>query len=109
MLMHMMEEFMDDVLYESSKLARHRESQTLEASDLLLYLERHHDISAPGYDSLESKAVSKKPATTGTTGTGSSATTNNTQSSSIDEHNKRLFQVQRAAAAVAQHTTGSRR
>ena len=47
-LMQFTDEFVDDLLNNACKLTMHRDSTTLEASDLLLYLERDHDITVAG-------------------------------------------------------------
>ena len=89
-LMHIADEFVDDLLGNACRLAKHRDSPTLEASDLLLYLEREHDITVPGYENLEDKIV-RKPST---------SNSQQPSTSVVDAHSRRMIQVQRASNSI---------
>lgn len=84
-LLHSCDEFIEDLLSNACKLAKHRSSENLEASDMLLYLERYHDISFPAYESLEDKAAATTP-------------TASASSKGLDEHARRMAHVQRASS-----------
>ena len=43
----------------SAQIAAHRKSKQLEAKDVLLYLDRHHDLWLPGYSKEEFKPPKK--------------------------------------------------
>lgn len=94
-LMQFTDEFVDDLLNNACKLTMHRDSTTLEASDLLLYLERDHDITVAGYENLEDKVVHKSAGGQHTT----SAAGGNPVAT--DEHSRRLAQIQRASNSIA--------
>lgn len=87
LMIQVIEEFLDDVIKEGCKNAKHRGSQTLEAPDMTLYLERYHEILACGFQNIENSAIKRIPANA-TGGT--------------DEHAKRLFHAQRAAITQPQ-------
>ena len=89
-LIHFTDEFTDDLLENACRLARHRDSTTLEASDLLLYLQREHDITVDGYQNLEDKVPLRKG------GIGTSM-----QAMGTEEHARRASQAQRASTAVS--------
>jgi transcription initiation factor TFIID subunit TAF12 len=90
-LLHSADEFIEDLLSNACKLAKHRGSENLEATDMLLYLERYHDISFPAYESVEEKAASANPATASSTSKGP------------DEHARRMAHVQRASSSMPSH------
>ncbi|KAF8331901.1 transcription initiation factor TFIID subunit A-domain-containing protein [Cantharellus anzutake] len=48
-LLDVASEFLDSVTNFSSRLARHRSSDSLDVKDLQLHLERHHQIRIPGF------------------------------------------------------------
>jgi len=63
--MEVADEFIDSVLQQSCKIARHRKGQMLEVRDVQLHLERNWNIRIPGYSSEEVKNVRKYNPTPG--------------------------------------------
>jgi histone H3/H4 len=59
LLMEVADEFIDSVLQQSCKIARHRKGQMLEVKDVQLHLERNWNIRIPGYSSEEVRSVKK--------------------------------------------------
>ena len=59
LLMEVADEFIDSVLQQSCKIARHRKGQMLEVRDVQLHLERNWNIRIPGYSSEEVRSVKK--------------------------------------------------
>ena len=59
LLMEVADEFIDSVLQQSCKIARHRKGQMLEVRDVQLHLERNWNIRIPGYSSEELRSVKK--------------------------------------------------
>jgi transcription initiation factor TFIID subunit 12 len=59
LLMEVADEFIDSVLQQSCKIARHRKGQMLEVRDVQLHLERNWNIRIPGYSSEEVRNVKK--------------------------------------------------
>jgi transcription initiation factor TFIID subunit 12 len=59
LLMEVADEFIDSVLQQSCKIARHRKGQMLEVRDVQLHLERNWNIRIPGYSSEEVRGVKK--------------------------------------------------
>jgi transcription initiation factor TFIID subunit 12 len=57
--MEVADEFIDSVLQQSCKIARHRKGQMLEVKDVQLHLERNWNIRIPGYSSEEVRNVKK--------------------------------------------------
>lgn len=55
----MADEFVDNVVVAACKLARLRDSSTLEVKDIQLILERNYNIRIPGYASDELRAIRK--------------------------------------------------
>jgi transcription initiation factor TFIID subunit 12 len=64
LLMEVADEFIDSVLQQSCKIARHRKGQMLEVKDVQLHLERNWNIRIPGYTRDEVKNVKKHIPTT---------------------------------------------
>lgn len=60
MLLEIADDFVDNVLEHSARLAKHRGSETLEPQDVLLHLERHWDIHIPGYGGEEVRQFPEK-------------------------------------------------
>nr|CAB3266789.1 transcription initiation factor TFIID subunit 12-like [Phallusia mammillata] len=63
MLMQITDDFIENVVAASCELARHRKSNTLEAKDIKLHLEKHWNITVPGYSSDEIRTVKKSVTT----------------------------------------------
>jgi transcription initiation factor TFIID subunit 12 len=63
--MEVADEFIDSVLQQSCKIARHRKGQMLEVRDVQLHLERNWNIRIPGYSSEEVRNVKKYTPTQG--------------------------------------------
>jgi transcription initiation factor TFIID subunit TAF12 len=59
LLMEVADEFIDSVLQQSCKIARHRRGQMLEVRDVQLHLERNWNIRIPGYVAEDVKTVKK--------------------------------------------------
>jgi transcription initiation factor TFIID subunit TAF12 len=59
LLMEVADEFIDSVLQQSCKIARHRRGQMLEVRDVQLHLERNWNIRIPGYAAEDVKTVKK--------------------------------------------------
>ena len=55
----MADEFVDNVIAAACKLAKLRQSATLELRDIQLILERNYNIRVPGYASDELRTVKK--------------------------------------------------
>jgi len=55
----MADEFVDNVVTAACKLAKLRDSSTLEVKDIQLILERNYNIRIPGYASDELRAIRK--------------------------------------------------
>jgi transcription initiation factor TFIID subunit 12 len=66
--MEVADEFIDSVLQQSCKIARHRKGQMLEVRDVQLHLEKNWNIRIPGYSSEEIRNVRKYNPTQGHTG-----------------------------------------
>lgn len=62
MLISITDDFIENVVSASCQLARHRKSNTLEVKDVKLHLEKHWNITIPGYGSDEVRSY-KKPVT----------------------------------------------
>ena len=58
-LLQIGDDFLEDVISASAQIAAHRKSKQLEAKDVLLYLDRHHDLWLPGYSKEEFKPPKK--------------------------------------------------
>lgn len=93
LIQNSIDEFVEDLLANACKLAQHRNSQTLEASDLLFYLERQHDISIPGFEVLEDKTAKKASSSTQTASAVGTAAT-------LDEHARRVASLQRGISST---------
>lgn len=65
LLMEVADEFIESVLQQSCKIARHRKGQMLEVRDVQLHLERNWNIRIPGYSSEEVRSVKKYNPTQG--------------------------------------------
>jgi transcription initiation factor TFIID subunit TAF12 len=63
LLMEVADEFIDSVLQQSCKIARHRRGQMLEVRDVQLHLERNWNIRIPGYAAEDVKTAKKYNAT----------------------------------------------
>jgi transcription initiation factor TFIID subunit 12 len=61
------DEFVDNVITAACRLAKLRESSTLDIRDIQLILERNYNIRVPGYASDEIRTVRKFHPTTGWT------------------------------------------
>jgi len=59
LLMEVADEFIDSVLQQSCKIARHRRGQMLEVRDVQLHLERNWNIRIPGYTAEDVRTVKK--------------------------------------------------
>jgi transcription initiation factor TFIID subunit TAF12 len=59
LLMEVADEFIDSVLQQSCKIARHRRGQMLEVRDVQLHLERNWNIRIPGYAAEDVKTAKK--------------------------------------------------
>ena len=66
-LLQVADDFVDQVIVSACRLAKLRNSSTLELRDLQLILERNYNIRVPGYASDEIRAVRKVAPTTGWT------------------------------------------
>ncbi|KAL9126605.1 MAG: hypothetical protein Q9217_004362 [Psora testacea] len=66
-LLQVADDFVDQVIVSACKLAKLRNSSTLELRDLQLILERNYNIRVPGFASDEIRAVRKVAPTTGWT------------------------------------------
>jgi transcription initiation factor TFIID subunit 12 len=55
----MADEFVDNVITAACKLAKLRDSSTLDVRDIQLILERNYNIRIPGYASDELRAIRK--------------------------------------------------
>ncbi|XP_063421328.1 transcription initiation factor TFIID subunit 12-like [Mytilus trossulus] len=62
-LMHIADDFIENVVGAACKIAKHRKSNTLEVKDVQMHLERNWNIYVPGYGSDELRPY-KKAATT---------------------------------------------
>ncbi|CAC5393516.1 TAF12 [Mytilus coruscus] len=62
-LMHIADDFIENVVSAACKIAKHRKSNTLEVKDVQMHLERNWNIYVPGYGSDELRPY-KKAATT---------------------------------------------
>lgn len=62
-LMHIADDFIENVVSAACKIAKHRKSSTLEVKDVQMHLERNWNIYVPGYGSDELRPY-KKAATT---------------------------------------------
>jgi transcription initiation factor TFIID subunit 12 len=58
-MLNLADEFVDNVITAACRLAKLRESQTLEIKDIQLILERNYGIRIPGYASDEIRAIKK--------------------------------------------------
>ena len=58
-LLQVADEFVDQVIVAACRLAKLRQSSTLELRDLQLILERNYNIRVPGYASDELRTVKK--------------------------------------------------
>lgn len=58
-ILQMADEFVDNVVTASCKLAKLRDSSTLDVRDIQLILERNYNIRIPGYASDELRAIRK--------------------------------------------------
>ena len=58
-LLDVADEFVDNVIAAACKLAKLRQSATLELRDIQLILERNYNIRVPGYASDELRTVKK--------------------------------------------------
>lgn len=57
--MEVADEFIDSVLQQSCKIARHRKAQMLEVKDVQLNLEKNWNIRIPGYSTEEVRNLKK--------------------------------------------------
>jgi transcription initiation factor TFIID subunit 12 len=58
-MMEVSDEFIESVLQQSCKIARHRKAQMLELRDVQLHLERNWNIRVPGYSTEDLKNPKK--------------------------------------------------
>lgn len=58
-LLQIGDDFLEDVISASAQIASHRKSKQLETKDVLLYLDRHHDLWVPGYSKEDFKPPKK--------------------------------------------------
>ncbi|CAK8686098.1 unnamed protein product [Clavelina lepadiformis] len=63
MLMHITDDFIESVVAASCNLAKHRKSNTLEVKDLKLHLDKHWNISVPGYGTDDIRPLKKTTST----------------------------------------------
>lgn len=63
MLMQVADDFIESIVGSACDLAKHRNSKVLEVKDLKLHLEKHWNITVPGYGSDEIRPF-KKPVST---------------------------------------------
>ena len=64
-LLQVADDFVDQVIVAACRLAKLRQSSTLELRDLQLILERNYNIRVPGYASDELRTVRKTQPTPG--------------------------------------------
>lgn len=64
-LLQVADDFVDQVIVSACRLAKLRQSSTLELRDLQLILERNYNIRVPGYASDELRTVKKTQPTPG--------------------------------------------
>ena len=58
-LLQLGDDFLEDVIAASAQIAAHRKSKQLETKDVLMYLDRHHDLWVPGYSKEDFKPPKK--------------------------------------------------